>query len=102
MPDDYRVVISAQASSDLHAVFNHIAKDSVQNAAGLVERLLRSMDDLGTFPHRYPVVSARRKPPGESRVMPVRPYLVYYRVIESDHVVLISTVIHGARRQPRR
>ena len=96
MPDAYRVVISTRVSEELQSIYHHIAQDSPQNAAAVVERLLEGMDSLEAFPHRYPVVSAKRKPRHETRLMPVRPYLVYYRV-----VVLVVAVAHGARRRPR-
>ena len=101
MPETYRVVLAARASGDLRAIFDYIEPQSLQNAALVIERLLQAIDALATLPHRYPVVSGRRRPRNETRLMPVRPYLVYYRVIESDKVVLISEVRHGARRRPR-
>ena len=101
-PAPYRVVISARASADLHSIVRYVRPDSPQNAADMVGRLLDAMDSLVLLPRRYPVVSSPRQPKHETRLMPVRPYLVYYRIIEADKVILISEVRHGARRRPRR
>lgn len=99
--ESYRVVISIRAAADLRSIFDYIAQDSPQNAAKVIDGLLIAMDALILFPRRYPVVTSRRQPRHQTRLMPVRPYLVYYRIIEDDHVVLISEVRHGARRRPR-
>jgi plasmid stabilization system protein ParE len=99
--EPYRVVISARAGADLRAIFDYIAQDSPRNAAKVIDGLLSAMDALVLFPRRYPVVASRRRPRHETRLMPVRPYLVYYRIIESDRVVLMAEVCHGARRRPR-
>ena len=66
----------------------------------VIRRLLDAMDGLHLLPHRYRVVGSKRKPRNEMRLMPVRPHVVYYRIIESDKVVLISTVQHGAHHRP--
>jgi toxin ParE1/3/4 len=100
-PAQYRVVISARASADLQSIFDYIRTDSPQNAAGMVARLLDAMDSLVLLPRRYPVVTSPRQPKHETRLMPVRPYLVYYRIVEADKVILIAEVRHGARRRPR-
>jgi plasmid stabilization system protein ParE len=34
--------------------------------------------------------------------MPVPPFIIYHRVLESERIVEVLTVRHGARRQPRR
>jgi len=102
MGEAYRVIVTARASKDLHSVYDYVSKDSQDSAARVVDQILGSMDSLATFPHRYPVIRASRRPPRETRLMPVRPYLVYYRVIDSERVVLVLRVDHGARRRPRR
>jgi toxin ParE1/3/4 len=102
VPEPYRVLISVRASADLQSIFDYIERDSPQNAVKVIAGLLDAMDGLVLLPRRYPVVTSTRKPRHETRLMPVRPYLVYYRIIEPDKVILISEVRHGARRRPRR
>ena len=102
MSDEYRVVVTSRAASDLHAIYDYIRADSPQNASSVVERILESAERLSKFPHRYPVIIASRRPPRETRLMPVRPFLVYYRVVEEDCVVLVLRVEHGSRDRPAR
>jgi plasmid stabilization system protein ParE len=33
-------------------------------------------------------------------MMPVTPYLIYYRVLDSQQAVRVLTVRHGAQRRP--
>jgi toxin ParE1/3/4 len=99
---DYRVIVSPRAFSDLDAIFDHIKTSSPANAVRTVDRLQHGMQALESFPLRYRVVAGGKHPRGAVRRMPVSSYLVYYRVLESQRVVRIVTIRHGARRQPRR
>ena len=55
MPDQYRVILSAEALENLEQIFDYISKDSVFNAANVVDRLIREAESLEMFPHRYAV-----------------------------------------------
>ena len=76
----YDVQISNQAESDLRSIFEYIAFElqSVQNAAGQLDRLEESILSLDQMPDRY---RAYEKEPWHSRglrVMAVDNYLVFY------------------------
>lgn len=63
----------------------------------MIGTLLDSIDSLERFPHRYPTLP---HPKGGGRAihsMPVRPYLVRYRIEESTKAVKILHVRLGAR-----
>src|SRR5690242_14432722 len=99
----YHVRITKEASSHLDEIFTFIAPQSPQNAEQVCERLLNEIFALKLFPHRYKVHSRGKKRSGEIvRSMPVPPYVVYYKIIESRRVVRILSVLHGHRRRPRR
>jgi plasmid stabilization system protein ParE len=83
-------------------IFDHIERDSPQNAPAVIEGVINAIDSLAQFPHRYKVHQSARHPDRVVRSMPVPPYVVYYRVIDQHSVVRVLTVRHGARRQPRR
>ena len=101
MPRHYRVTTMPQASSDLENIFEYILQDSPQNAASVLESLLGAIASLSQFPHRYKVHRSARNPGRIIRSMPVPPYVVYYRLIESEQNVQVLTIRHGARRPPR-
>jgi addiction module RelE/StbE family toxin len=100
MPDTYRIRITPRALSNLEEIFAVISRDSPQNAAGMIRQLLDAIDSLEILPHRFDVPRTG-KPRGRNvRSMPVRPYLVRYRIDDKQKAVYILRVRHGARRRP--
>jgi len=100
MPDTYSVRITPKALADLEGIFNYISQDSPQNAAAMIERLLYAIDGLNILPYRFGVPRVGPVRGQQVRSMPVRPYLVRYRVDEKRRAVFILRVRHGARRWP--
>jgi toxin ParE1/3/4 len=97
MPPTYRVTLTAQVAVHLDEIFSYIEKDSPQNAARMIGRLLDAMEGLDMLPHRYKVVSNSDAVGDEVRSMPVGNYLVRYHVDDRIRVVTILSVRHGAR-----
>jgi len=102
MPEPYRIVMSKRAANNLQGIFDFIAQDSPANASRMISRILADINDLKILPHRTVVQDqpASRRPPVRS--LPVRPYVVFFRVFNEDRVVRILHVRHGARRSPKR
>lgn len=100
MVDRYRVIIGNQAFEDIEQIHDFISQSSEQNAGLMVARLLDAIDDLSILPHRFRVSgrSKRHSVNIQSRV--VSPYLIYYFVSDSDKLVTVTDIIHGARKQP--
>jgi toxin ParE1/3/4 len=98
----YRVIVSPRAFDDLDEILDYVKQVSPANAAKVIDRLWAAVQRLNEMPHRYRVVQAMSRPSRAVRRMPVRPYLVYYRIDEAFHVVRVLTILHGHRRQPRR
>jgi plasmid stabilization system protein ParE len=101
MPASYRVILSPEAAADLQALYDYIALDSPQNAATMVGRLLDAIESLETFPHRNVARHQSRRIKHRVRSLPVKPYLVDFRVLDDRQAVIILSVRHGARRRPR-
>ena len=101
-PQPFRIILSPEAGGDIQAIYNYVAQDSATNAAKLVGRLLDAIDSLATFPHRTVAERRSSKIRHPVRSLPVRPYVIYFRVIEEAQAVRVLTVRHGARRKPRR
>lgn len=87
------VVWSKGASRELDEATEHIARESLQSAIGVFERLLEAAESLADLPERGRVVPER----GESRVreLLVDPYRLIYATGESEVVVL--AVLHQRR-----
>jgi toxin ParE1/3/4 len=102
MDDTYRVIIAPEASTDLATLHAFISLDSPDNAAEMVSRILDAIDTLKILPHRTVAERRSRKIDHAVRSLPVKPYMVCFRVIDEEKVVRILTIRHGARRRPRR
>ena len=100
MPPSYTVIISPRAQRDLHAIHKYIARDSAVNADRFIAELLEEIDKLQILPHRYRIHRRFRRIWKSLYRMPIRTYLVYYRVDDSRLSVEVITVRHGMRRQP--
>ena len=87
----YRVRLTSQALSDLEEIHASIARDSPQNAASMLERILDSIDLLEVFPHRTVVERQASPLQFPVRSLPVKPYVIYFRVIEHEHIVVNDT-----------
>jgi addiction module RelE/StbE family toxin len=99
MSDSYRIIYSPRVASDLHDIFDFINEQSPQNALTMLRKIVNAIDSLEQFPHRYPEKMGARNRRGPTRVMPVPPYLILYRILEQQNAVRLITVRHGARRR---
>lgn len=102
MPESYRISLSPEATADLKSLHAYISLDSPDNAAKMVERLLTAIESLKLFPHRTVVQYAGSRLKRPVRSLPVKPYVIFFRVLDDDRLVRILTIRHGARRRPRR
>ena len=100
MPDTYRVRISPRALADLEQIFAYVRRHSPQNAASVIEKLIDAIGGLDILPHRFDVPRTGTVRGRQVRSMPVRPYLVRYRIDETTKAVYVIRVRHGARRRP--
>jgi plasmid stabilization system protein ParE len=100
MPETYGVRITPRALKDLEAIFAHIAGDSPQNAPKLIRTLLDAIDGLEIMPGRFNVPRTGYVRGRQIRSMPLRPYLVRYRIDSRRKVVYVLRISHGARRRP--
>lgn len=97
----YRIILSPEAASDLQSIHEYISQDSPDNAAKMVARLLDAISSLENLPHRTVVEHQSKKITRPVRSLPVKPYIIYFRVLEEQQAVMIHSVRHGARRRKR-
>lgn len=96
-----RIEWTEPSISDLTALRDYIARDSEENAARFLGRLIQSVEKLSTFPQM-----GRRVPEAEDeaiRELLFQSYRVLYRL--DPGAVRILTVLHGkqdlASRNPK-
>jgi toxin ParE1/3/4 len=102
MPPVFHLILSPEAVANIQQIHDYISRDAPRNAAKVVERILDAMKTLEEFPHRNIVEHQSTKLKHPVRSIVVRPYLIFFRVIESQQVVRILSVRHAARRRPAR
>lgn len=100
----YEVRMTPGAKNDLRGIFEYIAFDlqSVQNAAGQIDRLEKGISELNQMPERF---RKYEKEPWHSRnlrVMPVDNYLVFYIPDQTTGIVTVIRVMYGGRDADRR
>lgn len=92
----YKIIFTPEAVANLETIRDHIAADSAENAARMIERLLEAAYSLDDMPRRHAVIRSRRKLGFEPRAAVVRPYRVIYSI--EGGAVHIRAIRHGARR----
>lgn len=102
MPDTFRVIISPTAYADVDRIVEHVRQRSPANAARIIDDLLAAALSLRALAYRYRVYQHRKDQTKTVHAMPVPPFMLYYRVDPTTHVVRVLTIWHGAQRQPRR
>ena len=96
---NYEIQLTSEAQNDLRGIFEYIAHDlqSVQNAAGQLDRLEKGIASLHQMPDRF---RAYDKEPWRSRnlrIMPVDNYLIFYIPDHDKGTVTILRVMYGGR-----
>jgi toxin ParE1/3/4 len=89
-----RVMIREAAYGDLDRIHAWIARDRPRSADAVVTRILDSAERLGLFPHMGH--------PGRARgtyewVIPGLPYVIVYQIHETDDIVTVDAIFHGAQ-----
>ena len=94
----YRLVISPGVYTDLAEIHKYISKDSADNASKMIGRILDAVEAIRIAPNHKIVTGI--KGPRPVRSLPVKPYVIYYEVLDDDRVVRLLRVRHGSRRPP--
>lgn len=93
---DYRVILSRPALRDLGEIARYIAQDNPAAAESVSLELVALAESLAVLPRRGGLLRAR---PGIRRLVR-EPYLVTYRIDETQHLVYVQRFWH-ARRDPQ-
>ena len=93
---DYRVILSRPALRDLGEIARYIAQDNLDAAERIALELIVLAESLAVLPRRGGLFQAR---PGVRRLVS-DPYLVTYRIDETQRVVYVLRFLH-AKCDPR-
>jgi addiction module RelE/StbE family toxin len=96
--ETYDVRFLQEALEDLEEIVLYIAQDSSQAALRMRDKIIEKANDLSVFPKRGRLVPDRKMAAAGYRMLGIKPYIVFYRVVERN--VLIYRVLHGATNYP--
>jgi plasmid stabilization system protein ParE len=68
----------------------------------MLGRIFDAIDLLELFPHRTVVERQAPTLKYPVRSLAVKPYVIYFRVIEDERIVIIRHIRHGSRESPDR
>ena len=99
----YEIRLTTKAENDLRGIFEYIAFDlqSVQNAAGQINRLEQGIASLDQMPERFRTYEKEPWYSRDLRVMPVDNYLVFYIPNHEKQTVTVIRVVYGGRNVDR-
>ena len=96
--ETYDVQFLQEALDDLEEIVLYIAQDSRQAALRMHDKIIEKANDLSIFPKRGRLVPDKKMAEAGYRVLGIKPYIAFYRVIERN--VFIYRVLHGATNYP--
>ena len=96
--ETYNVQFLQEALDDLEEIVLYIAGDSRQAALRMHDKVVERANDLATFPKCGRIVPDKKMMAAGYRILEVKPYIAFYRVIEHD--VFIYRMLHGATNYP--
>ena len=96
--ETYNVLFLKEAVEDLEEILLYIAQDSRKAALRMHDRIIEKANDLAIFPKRGRLIPDRKISAAGYRMLGIKPYVVFYRVINND--VLIYRILHGATNYP--
>lgn len=89
-----RLRYSDEALKDLHDIHSYIAQDSLDRADAVIARIERRLEAL----RKTPNLGHRRLEFGANiRTVPVKPFVVFYRLTDEARTIEIARVIDGRR-----
>ena len=96
---DVKLVWTALAREDLRDIVRYIAQDDAEAARRVGERILQSVEILGSMPELGRPVPERRDP--RIREIIRGNYRIVYRLCERPRRIEIWRIWHGARGTPQ-
>ena len=95
----YQVVISHPARQDVIDLARYIASDlsAPDAASNLVDQLEEGMKSLGNNPKRQKIVRDDYLASKGYRVLPVKNYLIFYKVFDKENRVDIIRILYKRR-----
>ena len=97
----YSVKLTANAVAQLSESMAYISKVLLapDTAISWADHLKKAISGLDTLPLRFPLIDVEPWSSKGIRKMPVKNYIVYYLVDETDKTVWVTAVVYSRRDQ---
>lgn len=99
--NEYRIDITPEAQENINEIIQYIrvARKAPQSAAALLKKLKEGIASLAIFPARVALIEEKFGQRFGIRKLSVKNYLIYFRIYEEAHKVLVLAVVYGGRDQ---
>lgn len=93
----YKLQYLPAARSDIQNAVNYIAGElkNPEAALSLMEKLEQHILQLKEFPYAHSLYPSPMRLLSETRFIPVENYLIFYTVLEPEHIVEIRRVLYS-------
>ncbi|MCB0738293.1 MAG: type II toxin-antitoxin system RelE/ParE family toxin [Bacteroidetes bacterium] len=95
----YEINVWKRAQSGIKKIYDHVYKESPQNAVMVRDKLYDVIDSLETFPYRFSVFKPVDDGNGFVRSVAVWDFIIVYRIREEKSQIAVTRVFHGARNK---
>ncbi|MCD8307184.1 MAG: type II toxin-antitoxin system RelE/ParE family toxin [Clostridia bacterium] len=95
----YSLVLSSEAELGIAEIYNQIydVSQSEEIAVRQVRKITEMIESLSDMPNRFSLWPEEPLRDLNVRFVPVRNYVIQYRVFEESSIVLIMRVVNGKR-----
>lgn len=99
MASFYKVIVQNAAASDLAGIWEYLAVElkEPETAARILDALDKAVASLRELPERYALLADKLLREKGIHKVPVKNYIVFYKVNEAEKSVAVLRVLHGRR-----
>lgn len=97
--NDYRIALTQRARDDITDIGDYISYTLLEpdTSRNFIKGLRNSISQLKYFPYKFPHVNDDILQHQGIRCMPYKNYYVFYRVVETPHLVTILRISYNKR-----
>jgi toxin ParE1/3/4 len=97
--EPYRVIVSSKFHQDMTSILSYMIHDLKEPAvaARFLESVEKTVQSLSMMPERFELVKDEVLREAGYRKCPIKNYLLFYKIFESEKSVRIYRIIYGRR-----
>ena len=97
--NDYRITLTMRAKNDIIDIGDYITYTLLEpdTSKNFIQGLRQSISQLKFFPYKFPLVQDDILKEQNIRCMPYKNYYIFYKILESMHIIIILRVGYHRR-----